>query len=34
MSWEESERIFTPGTYLIEIYIDGSLSIAASYVLK
>ncbi len=34
MSWEEAERIFTPGTYLIEIYIDGSLSIAASYVLK
>jgi myosin heavy subunit len=34
MSWEESERIFTSGTYLIEIYIDGSLSIAASYVLK
>lgn len=34
MNWEEAERIFTPGTYLIEIYIDGSLSIAASYVLK
>lgn len=34
MNWEEGERIFTPGTYLIEIYIDGSLSIAASYVLK
>lgn len=34
MAWEEGERIFTPGTYLIEVYIDGSLSIAASYVLK
>ena len=34
MNWEEKERIFTPGTYVIEIYIDGNLSTAASYVLK
>jgi hypothetical protein len=34
ISHEESERIFTPGTYLIEVYIDESLSVAASYVLK
>lgn len=34
LNWEEKERIFTPGTYVIEIYIDGNLSTAASYVLK
>jgi len=34
MAWEENERIFSPGTYLIEIYIDGNLSVAASHVLK
>lgn len=34
MNWEENERIFTPGTYLIEIYSDGNLSTAASYVMK
>lgn len=34
MNREEAERIFTPGTYVIEIYVDGNLSAAASYVLK
>ncbi len=34
MNWEENERIFTAGTYLIEVYIDGHLSVAASHVLK
>ncbi len=34
IAYEEAERIFTPGTYLIEVYIDESLSVAASYVLK
>lgn len=34
MNWEESQRIFTPGTYLIEIYADGNLSSAASFVMK
>ncbi len=32
--WEEQERIFAPGTYVIEVYIDGNLSGATSYVLK
>lgn len=34
MHWEESDRIFAPGTYVIEVYIDGNLSVASSYVLK
>lgn len=34
MNWEEQERIFAPGTYVIEVYVDGSLSSATSYVLK
>lgn len=34
LSWEEQERIFAAGTYVIEIYVDGSLSAATSYVLK
>lgn len=34
LAWEEAERIFAPGTYVIEIYVDGSLSAATSYVLK
>jgi DNA repair ATPase RecN len=34
MNWEEKERVFTAGTYVIEIYIDGNLSTAASYVMK
>ncbi len=34
MNWEEKDRIFTPGTYVLEVYIDGTLSTAASYVLK
>jgi len=34
LNWEEQDRIFAPGTYVIEIYIDGQLSGATSYVLK
>lgn len=34
MNWEESERVYAPGTYVIEVYIDGNLSGATSYVLK
>ncbi|MFI5218906.1 MAG: hypothetical protein ACHQNT_05400 [Bacteroidia bacterium] len=34
LNWEEKERIFTPGTYVLEMYVDGNLSSAASYVLK
>lgn len=34
LNWEEQERIFAPGTYVIELYIDGNLSGASSYVLK
>jgi myosin heavy subunit len=34
MHWEESERNFAPGTYVIEVYVDGNLSAASSYVLK
>lgn len=30
LSWEESDRIFTSGTYMIEIYVDGNLSGVAS----
>jgi len=35
LSYEEKEdKMFPPGTYLIEIYIDGNLSGATSYVMK
>ena len=34
MNWEEQERIFTAGTYVIEIYADGNLATAASFVIK
>lgn len=34
LNWEEQERIFAPGTYVIELYVDGNLSGATSYVLK
>lgn len=34
LHWEESERIFAPGTYVIEIYIEGNLSAATSFILK
>lgn len=34
LDWEEAERVYAPGTYVIEIYVDGSLSAATSYVLK
>ena len=31
---EQEEKMFPPGTYMIEIYIDGNLSGATSYVLR
>ena len=34
MSYEEPERVFAAGTYLIEVYVDGVLSGASSYVLR
>ena len=35
LSYEEKEdKMFPPGTYLIEVYIDGNLSGASSYALK
>jgi hypothetical protein len=34
LNWEEKERVFAPGTYVIEVYMDGNLSAATSYVLK
>jgi predicted nucleic acid-binding Zn-ribbon protein len=35
LSYEEKEdKMFPPGTYLIEVYVDGNLSGASSYVLK
>lgn len=33
LSWEEAERVFNPGTYMVEIYIDGALSTSTSIVL-
>jgi hypothetical protein len=33
MNWEEAERVFNPGTYMVEIYIDGALSTSTSIVL-
>ena len=34
IAYEENERVFTPGTYVIEVYVDGNLSGASSYVLR
>ncbi len=34
IAYEESERVFTPGTYVVEVYVDGNLSGASSYVLR
>lgn len=34
ISYEENERVFTPGTYVVEVYVDGNLSGASSYVLR
>ncbi len=34
MSWEEQDRVFSAGTYIIEIYIDGNLSGVASTTLR
>jgi len=35
LSWEEKERgTFAPGTYVVEIYVDGNLSGASSVVLR
>jgi len=34
VNWEESERVFTSGTYIIEVYVDGMLSGSSSYLLK
>ena len=35
MEWEESEdNMFTPGTYLMEVYVDGNLSGATSTILR
>ena len=35
MEYEESEdNVFTPGTYLMEVYVDGNLSGAASTILR
>jgi hypothetical protein len=35
LSYEEKEdKMFPPGTYLIEVYVDGNLSGASSYTLK
>jgi len=35
LKWEEKERgVFTPGTYVVEIYVDGNLSGASSVVLR
>ena len=32
--WEEGERVFTPGTYVVEVYIDGTLSTSTSLKLE
>ncbi|CAN5377239.1 hypothetical protein BH11BAC2_BH11BAC2_08160 [soil metagenome] len=34
ITWEEQDRVFTSGTYLIEVYIDGNLSSMSSYTLR
>ncbi|MFN8154275.1 MAG: hypothetical protein U0Y08_08310 [Bacteroidia bacterium] len=34
ISWEETDRVFTPGTYMIEIYIDGNPAAVTSVNLR
>lgn len=34
VNWEEQDRVFVSGTYVIEIYIDGNLSASSSLVLR
>lgn len=34
LKWEEQERVFAPGTYVVEVYVDGNLSAASSHILK
>ena len=34
VNWEEQDRVFVSGTYVIEIYIDGNLSASSSIVLR
>lgn len=34
MNWEEKDRVFTPGTYMIELYVDGNLSGVSSVKLQ
>ena len=34
MGWTEQDRVFTAGTYAVEIYVDGYLSASTSYSLK
>ncbi len=34
LNWEEKERVFAPGTYVVELYVEGNLSAASSFVLK
>lgn len=34
VNWEEQDRVFVAGTYVIEIYIDGNLSASSTLVLR
>lgn len=34
LEWEENDRIFTAGTYMVEIYVDGTFSGVSSIVLR
>ncbi|MFM7078964.1 MAG: hypothetical protein ACKOYC_04135, partial [Bacteroidota bacterium] len=34
LNWSDSKKSFSPGTYIIEVYVDGNLSSASSHVLK
>jgi hypothetical protein len=34
LNWVEDERVYAPGTYAIEIYVDGTLSASSSHTLK
>ena len=34
LDWEEQDRVFSAGTYMIEIYIEGNLSAVASIMLR
>jgi DNA repair ATPase RecN len=34
LNWSDSKKSFAPGTYIIEVYVDGNLSSASSHVLK